>query len=407
MKFNCLVINAGSSSLKFRLYKLASSLQPTNKEENQELHEVTSGICELGPNGCFIIANNGNKIKTTMPFSDHKVAVHHLLDELIKYQFISSVHDISVIANRIVHGGEIYKESSILEEKDVQIIQELSKLAPLHNPPAVSAIKSFMKLCSAKHIGVFDTAFHQSIPRINYEYAIPLEWRKKHQIRRYGMHGTSYKYVTREMEIILKKKKVNLIICHLGNGASICAVKNSKSLNTSMGLTPLAGLVMGTRSGDIDPSIFSYIERLEGKTAKEIEDVLNRESGIKAFAGCSDMREARLAAKSNSEAKFAFEIWSKRIAHYIAMYMLDLKGAIDALVFTAGIGENSPYCRSIILDHLSSLGFLYNEQLNRKQHEGTFHFEAKDSKYRIMVVPTNEELMMALDAKALLFDKKL
>jgi len=392
MSFNCLIINAGSSSLKFRLYK------------TKELIEVTSGICEkISIDGIFNIEVNGKKKIEYVDFKNHDIAIEFLIKKLLEYKFINSIEDITIIANRIVHGGERFKESVILNDNDIDKIQDLGKFAPLHNPPAISVIKSFKKICKAKHVGVFDTSFHQTIPRINYEYAIFEKWRKELGIRKYGMHGTSFKFIVRKAKEILKKKEVNLIVCHLGNGASLCAIKNNKSYNTSMGLTPLAGLVMGTRSGDVDPSIFSYIERMENKSAAEIENILNKESGVKAFAGSSDMRDVEKAAKSNNEAKFAFEIWSKRIADYISIYLNDLQGKVDALVFTAGIGENSSLCRKYVLDKIKGLGFEYSEKENDKRIKEPHLINSKNSKYKIYIIPTDEELMMALDAKKLFF----
>jgi acetate kinase len=391
MNKKILVINSGSSSLKYKVV-----------EENT-LVEIASGICErIGIDGIFSIKHNGNKEEHKISFPDHITAVNTVLSVLKDKGVVVSFEDIKGIGHRVVHGSTIFKESSIIKEKELEQIKECSTLAPLHNPGAAAGIEAFMKISpSTLNVACFDTSFHQSIPDYNHTYSVPLEWKDKYSVRKYGAHGISYQYITEKMKELEQKEEVNLIICHIGNGASICAVKDSKSYDTTMGLTPLAGLVMGTRSGDIDPSIHNYVSKVSGLSLAEIENTLLKESGLKGLTGTSDMRDVTSQFENNNpDAQLAIKVWAKRIASYIANYYNQLEGKVDAIVFTAGIGENSPMIKHV-LENVFFLKNSYNPSLLSEKYEDNIIISNSDSKTKIIKIKTDEERMIAKEVERL------
>lgn len=383
-----LSVNAGSSSLKFTLFEM-----PEEKE-------IVKGTFErIGiENSMYTIKYNGEKITKEVDLPNHEVAFKILMDELIDMKIVSSFEDIKGIGHRIVQGGDYFDKSVVIDDDVLNKIDELSSLAPLHNPAALTGIKAAMKVVpNATQTAVFDTAFHQTMDEVNYMYALPYEWYTKYKVRRYGAHGTSHKYVALRMNEILGRNNTKLITCHIGNGASISAVENGKCINTSMGLTPNAGLVMGTRCGDIDATIIPYIMEQEKLTAKEMDTILNKQSGLLGISGVSsDSRDIEEGIHNGDDRCFlAQKIFVKRIVEYIAKYYVEL-GGCDAIVFTAGIGENSCSTRHEVIDGLEVLGIHVNEENNNTRGE-EIKISTDDSKIPCYVIPTNEELMIALD----------
>jgi len=390
-----MAVNAGSSSLKFQLLEM-----PEEKL-------ITSGIVErIGmKNSVFAIKFNGKKQEEVLDISDHAVAVNILLNKLIELKIIASFDEISGVGHRVVHGGDRIAESVVLGEKEVAYLEEIVDLAPLHLIPNLTGIKAFKKvLPNVKHIGVFDTAFHHTMPEESFLYAVPFDWYERFQVRKYGFHGTSHKFVSNRCAEIMGKKpeECNIIVAHIGNGASICAVKQGRSVDTSMGFTPLDGIPMGTRSGAIDPAIIEYMMIKKGKSVKEITNYLNKQSGYLGISGISsDSRDlVAKAAKGNHRAKLAIEVQAKRIVDYIASYYVYMGGA-DAIVFTAGIGENAKTTRSNIINRLSALGAKIDEERNDCRGVEKL-ISTDDSKIKVYVIPTNEEVMIARDTLALL-----
>lgn len=390
-----MAVNAGSSSLKFQLLEM-----PEEKL-------ITSGIVErIGlDNSVFSIKMNGDEVEETMEIKNHGVAVNILLNKLIDLKIIKSFDEISGVGHRVVHGGDKIIESIVLEEEDIKYLEEIVDLAPLHLGPNLVGIKAFKEILpNVKHVGVFDTAFHHTIPEEAFLYAVPFEWYKNYKVRKYGFHGTSHKYVSHRCAEILGKKpeEVNVIVAHIGNGASICAVKHGESVDTSMGFTPLEGIPMGTRSGDIDPAIIEYMMNKENKTVKEITDVLNKKSGYIGVSGLSsDSRDLVAASKEgNHRAQLAIDIQAKRMADYIASYYVYMGGA-DAIVFTAGIGENAVSTRENVIERLSVLGAKIDKERNNCRRVEQL-ISADDSKVKVFVIPTNEEVMIARDTLSLL-----
>ena len=382
-----MAVNAGSSSLKFQLFNMP------------EETTITSGIVErIGHNDAvFSIKFNGEKHEEVLPVLNHKVAVELLFDALIKYNVIKSLNEIEGVGHRVVQGGELFTDSSELTEENILKIESLNDLAPLHNPAHVVGIRAFKEaLPNVFQIAVFDTTFHQSMPKENYMYATPYEWYTKYGIRKYGAHGTSHKFVSDRAAELLGKKDAKIIVCHLGNGASVTAVDSGKSIDTSMGLTPLEGIPMGTRSGNIDPAVFGLIAEKEGKNVKEILEVLNKKSGYLGVSGIShDSRDIAAAiAEGNERAKLALDIQTKRIADYIGSYYV-LLGGLDAIAFTAGIGENATDVRSDIIQRVKVLGVEVDPELNKLRGEN--EISTKNSKVKVYVIPTNEEVVIARD----------
>ena len=391
-KDNILVINSGSSSVKFQVIN----------SENENI--VVKGKAEkLGLPDAFIEFRYGNEEETKdMPNANHTDALTALFDFLDAQKLTDTI---VAVGHRVVHGGEMFSDSVLITDDVLKQIKTLIPLAPLHNPANIMGIEAITKISpSLPQVAVFDTAFHSTMPAEAYRYSVPEGWYEKHGVRRYGFHGTSYKYIAAEMARILNKKpsEVNLIIAHLGSGASITAVRNGKSVSNTMGFTPLAGLPMGTRSGNIDPGIIPYIMERESLTAGQVIDKLNKESGHKATAHVSDdVRDIITAAQSgNEDAKLAMDIFTRKAAKYIAGFMTMLP-SLDALVFTAGIGENRHDTRSNIIDRLRIFGFDLDQKCNDATrmclgHSGGL-VSSKSSKYPVYVLPTNEELMIARD----------
>lgn len=396
-----LTVNAGSSSLKFNLIEL-----PEEKE-------LISGYFEkIGlANGFYNLKINGSKIKKEADMRDHKVAIELLCKELIDNKIISTLSDIDGIGHRLVHGGDKYATSVIINDEVTKTVEELSSLAPLHNPANVVGINAFKEsLPSVPMVGVFDTAFHQSMREEEYLYSAPKSWYTEYGIRKYGFHGTSHKYITKKVQEMLGRKNVNVISCHIGSGASICCVKNGKSIDTTMGFTPNAGLLMGTRSGDIDYTVIPYYMEQTGKSLKEVDAILNKESGLLGLSGkYSDHRDIEMGINNGeSDSLLADTIYVNRIVDYIAKYYVKLEGNVDALVFTAGLGENAREFRENILRKLECLGIYIDSEKNMEIasyldiNEGCISIE--ESKVPVYVIPTNEELMIALDTYDLIKD---
>ena len=394
-----LVINCGSSSLKFSLYDMP-------KEEI-----IAKGYIEkIGLDDSFwTISYNGEKITNSKKLDNHSDAVKVMIDELMDNKIIKDMKEIKGIGHRVLHGGELYSDSVIIDDKVLEDIINLTNLGPLHHPGEIAGIKAMKEyLPDIKQIAVFDTAFHQTMPDFNYIYAVPYEWYKKYKVRRYGFHGTSHKYITTKMQEVLNKKKVNLIICHVGSGASITCVKDGKSYDTSMGLTPLDGLVMGTRSGGIDPSIIKFVVDEGNKKLDDVMNELNKNSGLKGICGKNDFRDMMsLIEKGDKQAKLAYEIFMDSIIKHIAEYYFELDGKVDAMIFTAGILENNVVIREDIINRLSGPMNIYVDKENnesigygRPRKEGIITLSK--SKLPVYVVPTDEEVMIVRDTYRLI-----
>ena len=391
MKILC--VNAGSSSLKFQLFEMP-----------EEKCLISGYIEKIGLEDCFWTTKvNGEKIKGAKFLKNHTEAVEVLIDELLTHKVIESMDEIKAVGHRVLHGGEKYSDSVLIDEEVMQSIKDLTKLGPLHIPGNLAGIEAMQEaLPGVPMVAVYDTAFHQTMPKKNYLYPVPMSWYTEYGVRKYGFHGTSHKYITLQMKEKLGKEDVNLIICHIGSGASISAVKEGKCYDTTMGLTPLDGLMMGTRSGAIDPSIIEYVCKETGKDVSEINNELNKKSGLLGVAGFSDSRDVEnAAAEGNEDAALAIEMYNDRIAKYIAQYYIELEGKVDSIVFTAGVGENGREARLDIMKRLAPLGIKIDEAVNdniasyKEVSEGTISTE--DSSVRVDVVPTNEEIMIIKD----------
>lgn len=389
-----LIINAGSSSLKFSLY---------NMPDESEL--VNGYVEKIGLEDSFwSIKVNGDKITDTCNIPNHTEAVKIMLDILIKYNFMSSLTEIKGVGHRVLHGGEKYSASVLITPKVLNDIIDLTKLGPLHHPGEIAGIKALQEvLPTVPQIAVFDTAFHQTMPKYNYLYAVPYEWYKKYGVRKYGFHGTSHKYLTEVMQQKLNKESVNLIICHVGSGASISCVKDGKCYDTTMGLTPLDGLVMGTRCGNVDPSIIKYIMEEVNYNINEIDNILNKQSGLLGICGKSDFRDVvALKNDNNEQALLAYTKYKNTIIKYIAEYYFKLQGNVDAIVFTAGVLENNAKLREDIVNDISPVISSYiNKDINDNLGYGHDLKEGlittPESKLPIYVIPTNEEIMILRD----------
>ncbi|WP_421380477.1 acetate kinase [Bacillus salacetis] len=389
-----IAINAGSSSLKFQLFEMP-------QEE-----VITKGLIErIGLNdSVFSISVNGEKQEEVTDIPNHEVAVKMLLDKLTSAGIIESLDEIEGIGHRVVHGGEVFNDSVVITDEVLQKIEELSELAPLHNPANVTGIKSFQSvLPNIPAVAVFDTAFHQTMPESSFLYSLPYEYYEKYGIRKYGFHGTSHKYVSERAAEMLgrPKEQLRLISCHLGNGASIAAIEGGKSIDTSMGFTPLAGVAMGTRSGNIDPALIPFIMEKTGQTADEVLNVLNKKSGMLGVSGLSsDLRDIESqAAEGNERAELALEVFANRIHKYIGSYASRMYG-VDAIIFTAGIGENSQIVREKVLKGLEFMGIYWDPARNKVRGEETF-LNYPHSPVKVMIIPTNEEVMIARDVQRL------
>ena len=391
-----LVLNCGSSSLKYQLI-------------NMETEEVlASGKYErIGEAEAFITHKvNGRKIEIKKPAYDHKEAIEFTLEQFTnpEYKVIDSLDEIEAIGHRVVHGGEIFKKSALINEKVMEQIAECGVFAPLHNPAAILGMKACMNVMPGKPmVAVFDTTFHQTMPKEKYIYPIPYEYYEKYGVRKYGAHGTSHMYVSQRLAEIVEKdvKDLKIVTCHIGQGSSICAVKDGKSLDTSMGLTPLGGLPMVTRSGDLDPSVVTFLMKKENLSADEVENVLNKQSGVQGISGLApDFREIEAASYGESErAKIAIDSFTYAIAGYIAKYAVAMRG-IDYIVFTGGVGENQINIRKWICEQLEFMGVLIDTDANNVRSEEKL-VSKPESKVKVFVIPTNEELMIAKETERL------
>ncbi len=390
-------VNAGSSSLKFQLFVMP------------EETVLTSGIIE--PFDVIIQTTsskfNGEKVTFTQSIPDHKVAVALVLEALIKHKIVDSLEEIKGVGHRVVHGGEVYAASVELNEDVEKAVEALAELAPLHNPANLVGFRAFKKeLPNARHVAVFDTAFHQTMEDDIYLYPIPYEYYENYKIRRYGFHGTSHYYVSQRVAQLMNKKaeEINVITCHLGNGASIAAVKGGISVNTSMGFTPLAGIMMGTRSGDIDPAIITFLMGKLNKSAEAIIDILNKKSGMLGVSGISsDARDIENGiVAGNPRAVLTRNLYANRVAQTIGSYFVQL-GHVDAMVFTGGLGENDVMVREAIIDRVSeAMGINLNRELNLKTRGKEVCLSDGLSKTAVWIVPTNEELVIAQDTQRIL-----
>lgn len=385
-----IAINAGSSSLKFQLFEMPSE------------EVITKGLIErIGlKDSIFTITANGEKIKEITDIPDHEVAVKMLLEKLTDLGIIQSLDEIEGIGHRVVHGGEAFNDSALITDEVLAQIEALSELAPLHNPANATGIKAFKQvLPDVPAIAVFDTAFHQTMPESSFLYSLPYEYYENYGIRKYGFHGTSHKYVSERAAELLGRpiEQLRLISCHLGNGASIAAIEGGKSIDTSMGFTPLAGVTMGTRSGNIDPALIPFIMEKTGKTAEEVLEVLNKKSGLLGVSGfSSDLRDIVVQAnQGNERAQLALDVFANRIHKYIGSYASRMYG-VDAIIFTAGIGENSDVIRESVLKGLEFMGVYWDPALNLVNGEETF-INYPHSPVKVIIIPTNEEVMIARD----------
>jgi acetate kinase len=397
-----LVINSGSSSIKYQLFDMrhktvlaAGRLAQIGESESKLTHQTRNTAGEM------------EEIVKAVPIDNHRQGFQMIGSILRGSGAVQDTDDLSGIGHRVVHGGEEFQEPTRINEKVINTIRRLIPLAPLHNPANLLGIEVAMESAPAvPQVAVFDTAFHQSIPIHAFRYAIPQKLYEAHQVRRYGFHGTSHYYVAKQSAVLLKRslKSLNLITLHLGNGASVAAVKGGKSVDTSMGMTPLEGLIMGTRSGDIDPAIIFYLGRQTGLGRDEIESILNQDSGLKGICGVNDMRKIeQLVQAGNSQARLAIEMVCYRIKKYIGAYYAVL-GQLDALVFTAGIGENSSLIRSSSCQGLSHMGIEVDPQRNNRRSKKAFEIQTNDSPVKILVIPTNEELEIAEQTVACIND---
>ncbi|MCI6035947.1 MAG: acetate kinase [Firmicutes bacterium] len=395
---NILVINCGSSSLKYQLI-------------NSESEEVLAkGLCErIGIDGSCIThqPKGGEKVKTEIAMPTHTQAVAAVIEKLTdeKVGVVKSLAEIDAVGHRIVHGGEKFASSVVIDAEVMKAIEDCNDLAPLHNPANLIGINSCKEIMpDVPMVAVFDTAFHQTMPKKAYLYGLPYEYYEKYKVRRYGFHGTSHDFVSNRVAEIMGRKREDLkiIVCHLGNGASVSAVKNGKCVDTSMGLTPLEGLIMGTRSGDIDPAIVSFLADKEGKTADEIINICNKKSGVLGLSGnvSSDFRDlAQAAADGNEKADIALKTWAYHVAKYVGAYAAAMNG-VDVIAFTAGVGENNVDARAEVCSYLGYLGVTINAEANKKRGEEV-EISTPDSTTKVYVVPTDEELAIARETARL------
>lgn len=387
-----LVINCGSSSLKYQLI------------DSQTEEALAVGLCErIGIDGRLnhTPKKTGKKIVIEKDMPDHEVAIGMVIDALVdpEHGVISSLSEIDAIGHRLVHGGEKFTKSVIIDEEVIKGVEEVSPLAPLHNPANLIGVRACeAKLPGVPNVGVFDTAFHQTMEPVAYMYGLPYEYYEKYKVRRYGFHGTSHSFVSkRAMDILgLDPNNSKVIVCHLGNGSSVSAIKNGKVVDTSMGMTPMEGLIMGTRCGDMDPTIVEYLAHCLDKSLEEVMTILNKESGVYGLSGgvSSDFRDLEAAANDgNKKAELAIDVFSYRTAKYIGAYIASLNG-VDAIAFTAGLGENNFVVRNQIMSHFGYMGIAIDQEKNKIRGEETV-ISTPDSKVKVVVVPTNEELAIA------------
>jgi acetate kinase len=391
------VLNCGSSSFKYQLLDMSNE------------HRVAIGLVErIGMKDSVLTYEpaNGDKLKEIADIADHEVAIKHVLEKLVdsKIGVIKSLADIAAIGHRVVHGAEKFSGSVLINEAVLTALKENIPLAPLHNPANITGIEAVMHaMPGVANVGVFDTAFHATMPPESYIYAVPYEWYEKHHVRRYGFHGTSHRFVSeRAAEILgIARDQFNCITCHMGNGSSYTAIKNGKSYDTSMGMTPLEGLVMGTRCGDIDAGIPNFLAANFGMSFSDIDNALNKKSGLLGISGISsDMRDVETAAKEgNDRARLSIDVLRHRALKYIGAYAIEL-GRVDAIIFTGGIGENGTEFRASIVERLTTLGIKLNAEANKVRGKEAL-ISTDDSPIKVLVVPTNEELVIARDTMAI------
>ncbi|MEI0566839.1 acetate kinase [Brachyspira pulli] len=388
---NVLVINSGSSSIKYQLFAMPEA-KVLAKGLLEKIGEETSALKHTA-------VEKGKEKKIEQKVPDHKAGMALIFSLLTDKEVgvISDMSEISSVGHRVVHGGEAFSKSTLITDEAIKAIEACCDIAPLHNPAGLQGIRACQEILKdVKMVAVFDTSFHQTIPEYAYMYAVPHEWYDKYKVRRYGFHGTSHKYVYGEFCKVNNKPNANVIVCHLGNGASVTAVKNGESVDTSMGLTPLEGLVMGTRSGDMDPAVITFMMGKENLSAKEIDNIINKKSGLLGVSGVSnDMRNLEEAAKSNPKAELAIQMFCYRVKKYIGSYMAVL-GHVDGIVFTGGIGENSAYIRGRILEGLDELGIKCDADKNAKAR-GCANFEKDGAPIKLYVIATDEEKAIAMD----------
>lgn len=392
-----LVLNCGSSSLKYQLINM----------ENEEV--LASGKYErIGEKEAFITHKvNGQKIKIDNPAYNHTEAIEFTLKQLLnpEYKVIDSLEEINAIGHRLVHGGEKISDSVVIDDNVIDVLKEYTDLAPLHNPACILGIEACKDVMPDKPmVGVFDTAFHYSIPKERYIYPVPYEYYKKYSVRKYGFHGTSHKYVSQRLAEIENKpiEDMKIVTCHLGQGSSICAIEGGKSVDTSMGLTPLGGIPMVTRSGDLDPSVLLYIMKKEKLSAQEMEDILNKKSGVSGISGLApDFRVIEQAANDGDEkAQIAMDNFKYSVASFIAKYAVAMNG-IDSIIFTGGVGENQINIRKGICEQLKFMGVELDNEKNQIRSEEKL-ISKDTSKVKVYVIPTNEELMIAKETQKLI-----
>lgn len=390
-----LVINCGSSSLKYQLVDMKNELV------------MAKGLVErIGIEGSVLThrPEGMDKIIIEHPMKDHKDAIKLVLDALVneKHGVIKDMSEIKAVGHRVVHGGEKYSASVLIDDDVMKALDECTHLAPLHNPPNIIGINACRTLMpKTPMVAVFDTAFHQTMPKHAYMYALPYELYENYGIRRYGFHGTSHRYVSHVAADMLGKKlkDCKIITCHLGNGASVAAIKNGEAVDTSMGFTPLEGLVMGTRCGDLDPAIITFLQNEKGMSSSEVDNLMNKKSGVFGLSGVSsDFRDIENAAEEgNVRAQLALDVFAYRVRKYIGAYAAAL-GGVDAVVFTAGLGENSPETRRDVCKGLEFLGIKIDQDKNKVRGK-QIEVSTLDSKVKVLLIPTNEELMIARDTK--------
>ncbi len=393
-----LVLNSGSSSIKFQLFAMDTKTS------------LASGLVEqIGSSSSrAVLKANGEIYEIKRFIKDHHDGLEAMNELFVTSHTLHDLSELDGIGHRIVHGGESFFSSMIVDESVIKKIEEISPLAPLHNPGHLAGIKNAMKESkNVPHVVVFDTVFHQSMPEYAYRYALPYDVCKTHHIRKYGFHGTSHRYVCKQAAKMLgiEFDKFNAISLHLGNGASACAVQNGKSIDTSMGLSPLEGLIMGTRSGDMDPAVVIYLLNIGVLKWNEIDNFLNKKSGLFGICGSSDMREVVAKMQNDERAKLAFEMFCYRVKKYIGSYYAIL-GRVDALIFTGGIGENAPNTRQKICDELKHLGIHINHDLNFQDMRGERCIDGDDAKIKTLIIPTNEELEIAIETARVIKESK-
>jgi len=390
-----LVLNSGSSSLKYQVIDMGTE------------KTLTSGYYErIGSDKGFLTHKvNGEKLKFENPVKDHSEALKFVMEQLLseKHGVIKSLDEIDAIGHRIVHGGEKFNTSVLIDDEVLKAVEDCVDLAPLHNPAGILGVKACQKEMPGKpNVAVFDTAFHQTLPKERYIYPVPYEYYEKYGVRKYGFHGTSHMYVSQRLAEMLGKpiEELKIINCHIGQGASICAIQNGKSVETSMGLTPVAGIPMGSRSGDLDPSVVTFIMKKENMTAEEAETMLNKKSGLLGISRISadnrDLEEA--LAKNDERAILALDNYHYLIASYVAKCAVAMNG-VDVITFTAGVGERGPISRKAICEQLGFMGVKIDEQANKDAFANEAKISAEDSDVLVYVVPTNEELMIAKETK--------